>query len=166
MGRFITAYLVLITSVCFCQIDTIPFTVDLSHTKYKFESNEMPDYFRYTVGGQNVAYDLLANYFTIVDRRNYKEHGFEMRKQIAKELFDMYKGIKQISQLSQKEIIIANEKVFEICFVNNYTGKAFTEYVVVLGDNKATMFFVGKAMVDFDETLKEFKAIVRSIKIK
>src|SRR6185437_837043 len=123
MGRFIAVFLVFISVYGFGQTDSIPFTLDLSKSKYKFEASATPDYFRYTVGGKDVAFDSLANYFTIVDRRSYKEHGFEVRKQIAKELFDMYKGIKQISQLSQKEIEIAKEKAFEICFVNDYSGK-------------------------------------------
>ena len=168
MKKLAAIFLFLIAGVCFAQTenDSVPYTIDLANSKFKFESRATPDFFRYTIGGQQALYDSTDNYFTIVDRRNYKEHGFEVRKQIAKELFNLYKGVKQISELNQKEIMIADEKVFEICFTTTYTNKTFKQYVVVLGNNKATLFFVGKAMIDLDETVKEFKDIVRSIKIK
>ena len=168
MKKLVVLFLFFMASACFAQTeaDSVPYTIDLAHSKFKFESRDTPDFFRYTIGGQQALYDSTANYFTVVDRRNYKEHGFEVRKQIAKELFDLYKGLKQISELSQKEIVIAGEKAFEIYFTTTYTYKTFKQYVVILGDNKATLFFVGKAMVDFDKTIKEFKAIARSIKIK
>ena len=164
MKKLAVLFLFFVVSSCFGQSDKtdMPYTIDLSNTTFKYEGSTMPHFYNYTAGKKN---DTLANYFTIVNRP-YKKHGLDVRKQVAKELLDMYKGIKQISQLSQKEIVIDNEKAFEICLVNNYSGKAFTQYVVVLGNNKTTLFFAGKALTDFDETVKEFKAIARSIKIK
>ena len=172
MRGIVAAFLFLVASYCFGQIakaDTVPFSVDLSHSKFKFESPFFGQEYFYTINGKEINDNTPGNFFIIAVMRNV-EHNFEARKAYAKFVIDNIKEKSPNAFGEEKETQIDNIKAYEACYIYTDSVKhapiKLKEYGVIFGNDKTTIGFLGIAVKHYRKTIKEFRKIARSIKIK
>jgi len=154
----------------------VPFTIDLSSSKFKFNRlnyNSDRDYY-YTINGLGDAIDtIMENTIRIEKVVGYdpKKITFEMRKEILKQ---WYKYNNATNLLESKEIQIGGLRAYEMYYTSkmfhmgkkNLKSKPIKIYEVILGNEKTTLIFHGTALSDFDDMIKEFRNAAQTIKIK
>ena len=163
MKKFITAFLFLIASVCFCQTDTIPFTIDLSHSKFKFESASKELYF-YTVGGvsyTNENIDSIESSFYI---RVMPSVG-DIKKASHAKLKENTEIT--ITKTKEQKLEINGAEAYEILFSGKLLDKKpYKAYQLIVSNSKTALLFNGLTSGNFDATIEEFKRITKSLRIK
>ena len=142
----------------------VPYTIDLSASKFKLNSYSKLPMFFYTVYGQGNPFDFpFPNHFSIIDKSktvgNIKDY-VDMMIKMSKA------GLKVLNSLREKETEINGYKAYEISFTGRIDNTFFKTYMVVLSNGKTTLLFTGRAVDDYDETIEEFKNIARTIRIK
>lgn len=148
------------------ETDTVsaPFTIDLSKTTYRLNSySKSPMYF-YTAGGQGNPFGFpFPSHFSVIDKTGQVGN----LKDFAESIMKMFKtGLKVVNSLKENETEINGYKAYEISFTGRIDEVYFKTYMVVLSNGKTTLLFTGRAVDDYDETMRGFKYIVRTIKIK
>ena len=142
----------------------VPYTIDLASSQFKLNSYSKLPMFFYTAYGQGNPFDFpFPNHFSIID----KSKNVGNLKDYVDSIIKMCKaGLKVLNSLKEKEIEINGYKAYEISFTSRIDNTFFKTYMVVLTDGKTTLLFTGRAVNDYDDMIKEFKALVRTIKIK
>ncbi len=141
------------------------FTIDLSKSDFKFNRN-MSSIFYYTKGG---AGDPLNDPF--LDQimvMPLPAVTYEKRVEFAEDVLPRYarSGMTPVSEVSRKEVEINGMKGYEITFDTNYMNKPMKVYILVTGDNKATISYTGMANNDIDKTFKQIEQISKTLKSK
>ncbi|HTA63679.1 MAG TPA: hypothetical protein VK835_14540 [Bacteroidia bacterium] len=169
-GLLVFLFFAFIAFKGFAQIDESdtsiarPYTLDLEGSKFKLNSySKSPMYF-YTVDGLGNPFDFpFPNHFSIID----KSKNVGNIKEFVDLMIKMCKtGLKVLNSLKEKETEINGYKAYEISFTGRIDSTFFKTYMVVLSNGKTTLLFTGRTVSDYDEMIKEFKAIVKTIKIK
>jgi hypothetical protein len=141
------------------------YTLDLSHSEFKFNSN-MSQVFYYTINGQG---DPVNNPFenVIIVMTLPSMESFEARKDYSKSMIQSYKknGV-LIPTFDEKEIEINGERAYELTFPGSFQGRSAKVYQIVLGDSKATILFCGTAYDKQDYLIEQFKSIAQTLKTK
>jgi hypothetical protein len=149
------------------EVDTAivtPYTIDLSTSGFRLNSYSKLPMFFYTIDGRGNPFDFpFPNHFSIID----KSKNVGNVKEFVATMIKMCKtGLKVLNSLKEKETEINGYKAYEISFTGRINDTFFKTYMVVLSDGRTTLLFSGRAVSNYDEIINEFKAIVRTIKIK
>jgi len=141
------------------------FTLDVSKSEFKFNSN-MSQMFVYTIGGQgdpqNNAFENKIIVATFPPLEN-----FDAIKANAQSMVQRYKNSGfNIPTFEEKEIKINGISAYEITFTGSVQGKSVKVYQVELGDDKATLQFLGMAFDRQDELFKQFKDVAQTLRTK
>jgi hypothetical protein len=145
--------------------DIANYSIDVSKSEFKYNKN-ISQIFYYTIHGQgDPINNSFVDNFIVVTLPTMES--FEARKTYAQSMIQRYKnnGI-YISTSNSKEVEINDLKAYETILNGNYQGKPVLIYLVILGDNKATILFCGSAYNRQDELLKQFEGIAQTLKIK
>ncbi|HXD93386.1 MAG TPA: hypothetical protein VNX01_09240 [Bacteroidia bacterium] len=172
MKKFIVAFLFFVAMASNCRAqgdesDTavfVPYTIDLKGTGFKLNSySKSPMYF-YTMYGKGNPFDFpFPNHFSIIDKTGIVSN----IKEYVESMIKMSKaGLKVLNSLKEKETEINGYKAYEISFTGRIDNIFFKTYMLVLSNGKTTLLFTGRAIDDYEETINQFKAIARTIRIK
>lgn len=88
------------------------------------------------------------------------------KKKLFSDVAKLYGAYKWITPVSRKEVETNGMKGYEITFDTNYMNKPMKVYILVTGDNKATISYTGMANNDIDKTFKQIKQISKTLKSK
>lgn len=141
------------------------YSLDLSKTKFKYNSS-VSQMSYYTIDGTgDPTNDPSVNSILIMTLP--AGNNFEERRDYAKSMINRYKtnGI-DINTADEQEITINGEKAYEILITGKIKDQPIKAYQVVLGDNKATILFLGMASHDFDEMIKQFQNVATTLRTK
>jgi len=169
MKKFITAFLFLITLASFGQTtekDSVPFTIDLSGSKFKFNSSAFSEAFFYTVDGLGNINDTIFKNMFIITPMPKVENNFNARKAYVQTIIKHYKDKNPSTVFEEKEIQINNDRAYEVCFVDATSNVPVKAYQVILGDDKTTLCFYGMAVNQFNAMTQEFKRVVQTLRVK
>ena len=141
------------------------FSVDLTNTAYKFNSN-ISNMFIYTINGEgNYKENSLINSFMIYSLPPLKS--FEVLKKQAKSFLKNVanSGVK-FSNQKESMVKINDKDSYEITVDGIFQGKPNKCYLVVTGDEKSSIFMCGTAYTDIDKNISTFKLIATTLRTK
>lgn len=175
MGRFGVAILLLLvlinknfgqTNGNFFSMDTLQFSVDLSNSKYKPANCFLGC--TYTINGNKANDSVPENSFIIGVLPNL-ENTFEARKKFAQAYIKKYKEVVN-SIVQENETVINGMKGYEVYYFDtdtiNHKVVKFKTYGVIFGNSEKTIGFLGMACSHYNKTIKQFREIARTIKVK
>lgn len=141
------------------------FTLDLSHTQFKYVGAASP-YFYYTVDGKgDPAKDPFLDRIVLTGLPTLKDK--EQIKALAINIIDHYKkGGMDIPDYSGNEVMINGNYAYEISFECSVKGRKSSVYQIVTGNAKGTVLFVGGLFDRVNELMPQIKAIAQTLKIK
>jgi hypothetical protein len=141
------------------------FTVDLSHTQFKYIGAASP-YFYYTVDGKgDPAQAPFLDRIGIMGLPALKDK--EELKAFAINIIEEYKNKgMDIPGYSGKEVMINGNYAYEISFECSLKGRKCSMYQVLTGDTKGSVLLLGGLYDRVDELMPQIKAIAQTLKIK
>lgn len=146
--------------------DLTHFTIDLSKSKFKLQSN-MSQMFIYTIDGKGDNQDdiLFKNQILMYSFPPLKP--FEKVIDQSESLVDKIKsnGV-VVSSIQYKFIKINGAEACITTYDGFHGGHSLKCYQVALGDDKGTVIFVGQAYEQQIETIQQFKEIAQTLKTK
>ena len=141
------------------------FTLDLSHTQFKYVGAVSP-YFYYTVDGKgDPAQAVFLDRIGIMGLPTLKDK--EQIKELAINMISQYKkGGMDIPNYSGNEVMINGNYAYEISFESSWKGRKCSMYQIVTGNAKGAVLFTGGLYDRVDELMPQIKAIAQTLKIK
>ena len=141
------------------------FTLDLSHTQFKYVGASSP-YFYYTVDGKgDPAKDPFLDRIVLTGLPALKDK--EQIKALAENIISQYKrGGMVIPNYSGNELLINGNYAYEISFECSVKGRKSSMYQIVTGNAKGSVLFIGGLFDRFDELMPQIRAIAQTLKIK
>jgi len=140
------------------------FTIDVSKSDFKFNSNVSQIFF-YTIDGQGDPQNNVENNIMVATYPPLAN--FDALKANAQSMIERYKNSGfNIPTFEEKEIKINGIRAYEITFTGSVQGKSVKVYQVELGNDKATIQFLGMAYDRQEELFKQFKDIAQTLRIK
>jgi len=145
--------------------DLASFTLDVSNSDFKFNSN-MSQFFYYTVNGKgDPVNNEFENLIAVMTTSTMKD--LDERKEFSQSVFQNHKdkGV-DFSTVEDKELKINDVSAYEITASGKYKGKSVQLYQVVLGDNKTTILFLGLIYDQQNELFKQCENVAQTLRIK
>jgi hypothetical protein len=141
------------------------YSLDLSGTDFKYAGNVSQLFYYNTEGTATHLDDPFASQIVVATLPS--ADGKEALKQYAEERIAGLQadGI-TIPTHEGHDITINGRYAYEITFQGTYQGKASTDYIVVTGDNKSAVYFVGTAYEDQEHLMSQIKKIAQTLKLK
>ena len=141
------------------------FTLDLTHTQFKYVGATSP-YFYYTVDGKgDPRHDPFLDRIVLTGLPTLKDK--EQIKALAINVIDQYKkGGMDIPDYSGKDVMINGNYAYEISFEYSVKGRKCSMYQIVTGNAKGSVLFIGGLFDRVDELMPQIKAIAQTLKIK
>ncbi|MDU1889317.1 MAG: hypothetical protein E6767_01385 [Dysgonomonas sp.] len=141
------------------------FAIDLSKTKFKF-NRHMSSVFYYTIDGKgDPLSDLYLDQIMIMPLPAVT---YEKKVELVEDMLPRYaqSGVIITSEIDRKEIEINNMRGYEASFDANYVDKPAQIYVLVVGDNKATISFSGMSFNNRSDIFEQIKKVAKTLKSK
>ncbi|HLP10484.1 MAG TPA: hypothetical protein VK177_01060 [Flavobacteriales bacterium] len=145
--------------------DLQTYTVDMEGSDFKFASNAS-QMFSYTVGGKgNPLNDVFIDEILIMTLPGTKN--FEELEKFAVSNIEKLKSTgMSIPSYKQTKIKVGDYDATEVVFEGEFSGKPNSVYIVITGNEKATVYFCGGAYSNRAEYMKQFKKIAQTLRIK